>query len=87
MKGNFNGDQYDDIIHAHEMMCTQDGYIAHVMFGGSEEPSSGQTVTFPYLDRYPPVVVADVDRDGLDDVGMIDCWYSDYLLPSEPCLW
>jgi hypothetical protein len=81
MVGNFNGDQYDDLIHTHEMMCTPDGYYAKVMFGGSEELSAGPTVTFPYNDRYLPVVVADVNTDGLDDVGVIDRWYSDFLLP------
>jgi len=81
MMGNFNGDQYDDLIHTHEMMCTTEGYFAVVMFGGSDELSAGPVVPFPYLDRYLPIVVADVNVDGLDDVGVVDYWYSDSVLP------
>ncbi|UCF06077.1 MAG: T9SS type A sorting domain-containing protein [bacterium] len=69
--GNFNGDGCTDFVHTHEMMCTQTSYYAQVIFGGSDALSVGPNVSMASASGYTPLVVADINGDGKDDIGII----------------
>jgi hypothetical protein len=69
--GNFNGDGYDDFVHTHEMMCTYTSYYAQVIFGGSDALSVGPNVSMFTASWYKPLVVADINGDHKDDIGIM----------------
>jgi hypothetical protein len=69
--GNFNGDMYDDFVNTHEMMCDYTSYYARVMFGGSTALQTGPTISLHNASHFMPLVVADLNGDGCDDVGVL----------------
>lgn len=75
--GNFNGDSYDDFIYwGDEYMFRFSGvWYAEVLFGDSTSFRSGPEIDLyapPYQDlSAPQVLAADLNGDGMDDIGIV----------------